>query len=98
MTSPLAHFLPPGFHPQIEDVMQVDISQQGRDYRALWRTHLRLRPFAVLGYSGLQPFLDQPKYSSVGHAMPENLHQPFVVHVVEGNHHTLPTVRTSRNG
>src|SRR5205085_10422936 len=76
-------FLPPGFHPQVEYVVQVDICQQGRDHRALWRTHLRFRPYTVLGNSGLQPFLDQPKYSSVGNAMLEKTHRPFVVHVVK---------------
>ena len=46
-------------------------------------TCLRIRPYAVLHYSGFQPFLDQPKDSGVGDAMLYKLEQPAFVQVVE---------------
>src|SRR5450631_407918 len=67
----------------VENIMQVDVGQQGRSYRSLWCPHLRLRPVAVLRNSGLQPFLDQPKYSPVGNPMLEKPQHPLVVHVIE---------------
>src|SRR5579872_4939506 len=52
---PARTLLPPCFHPQIEYVMQVDVSQQRRSYCPLRRPHLRLRPDTVLRHPGLQP-------------------------------------------
>jgi hypothetical protein len=49
----------------------------------LQRTQLRLRPLAIFGNSGLQPFLDQAKYPAIGHAVLNKLPRPFVVHVVK---------------
>src|SRR6516164_10266729 len=63
----LGVFLTPRLHPEVEDVMQIDIRQQGREHRPLRRT--RLRPSASLHHSGLQPVLDEPKYPAVGDAM-----------------------------
>src|ERR1017187_7158194 len=66
-----------------ENVMQVHVCQQRRYHRPLRRTHLRLRPFAVLRYSRFQPLPDEPEHPIVGHPMLDELHRPFVVHVVE---------------
>src|SRR5580658_1277239 len=38
---------------------------------------------AILRYPSLQPFLDQPKYTAVGHTMLDELHDPLVTHVIE---------------
>ncbi|HEX2711139.1 MAG TPA: recombinase family protein [Candidatus Acidoferrales bacterium] len=46
-------------------------------------SHLRLRPLAIFGDSCLQPFLDQTKYPTIGHAMLDELHGPLVAHVVK---------------
>src|SRR5436309_701062 len=43
----------------------------------------RLRPLTFFRYPSLQPFLDQPKYSSVGHSVLDKLHGPLMAHVVE---------------
>src|SRR3979490_2331893 len=48
---------PPG--PQIEDVMQVDVRQQGRGNLNLGSARLRLAHLPVLHHPGLQPFADQ---------------------------------------
>src|SRR5262249_15258135 len=45
--------------------------------------HRRFRPLAVFRNARLQPFLDQPQHSVVGHSMPEELQQPLVTDVVE---------------
>src|SRR5260370_31108471 len=61
---------------------------------SLRRTYLRLRPLTSFGNSSLQPFLDQAKYPAIVHTMLNKLHCPFVVHVVKGNHDTLPVTST----
>src|SRR5665213_2712690 len=43
---------------------------------------MRLRPLAVLRYSRLQPFLDQPKYPPISHPVLDELHRPFVAQIV----------------
>jgi site-specific DNA recombinase len=68
-----------------------------REHCSLRRTHLRLRPLAILRHPGLEPFLDQAKHTAIGHAMLDELHGPLVIHIVEGNRHTLPTVGTSQH-
>jgi len=55
----------------------------GRDHCPLRRTQLRLRPLAVFRYSRLEPFLDQAKHPLIGYPVLEELHRPFVAHVVE---------------
>src|SRR5262249_36000501 len=77
------HFLAPGFDPQIEDVMQIDIREQRRCHCALRSTYLGFRPLAIFRHSRLQPFLDQAKNAAIGHPVLDKLHRPFVAHVVE---------------
>jgi hypothetical protein len=73
----------PCFRPEIEGIMQIDIGQQWRYYRPLWRTYLTFRPRSVLGYPCLQPFLDQAQYPRIPYSMLHELDNPFVRHVVE---------------
>jgi site-specific DNA recombinase len=56
---------------------------KGSDHRPLRSAYLGLRPLALLRHSRLQPFLDQAKNAMVGHAVPDTLHRPFVVHLVK---------------
>jgi site-specific DNA recombinase len=53
------------------------------DHRPLRSPELRLRPVAFLRHSRLQPFLDQAKNAMVGHAVLDELHRPFVAHLVK---------------
>ncbi len=55
----------------------------GSDYRARRRTYLGILPFALFHHSGVQPFLDQTENSDVGHAMLEELEQPFSRQIIE---------------
>ena len=71
-------FLSPRLHPEVESVVQVNVSQQRRYHRPLRRTLLRFRPLAFLHHSGFQPFLDQPQDPAVGHAMLHELEHPLV--------------------
>src|SRR5260370_23568567 len=73
------------------------LASNGETHCPLWRPYLRLRPFAVLAYSRFQPFLDQAMDSLVGDSVLDETHRPFVTHVVEGNHHTLPNISSSPN-
>src|SRR5271157_6434728 len=63
--------------------MQVHVGEQRRNDCPLRRSYLRLRPLTVFRNSSLQPFLDQAKYPAIGHTMLNELHGPFMTHVVE---------------
>src|SRR5882757_162253 len=63
--------------------MQVHVGEQRRDHCSLRRTQICLRPLAVLRYSRLEPFLDQAEHPPIGHPMLDELHRPFLAHVVE---------------
>src|SRR5215831_19237170 len=79
----LGVFRTPRLHPEVKDIMQIDVSQQGREHGPLRRTHLCLRPYAFLHHPGFQPFLDEPKYPAVGDAMLYELEHPFVGNRIE---------------
>jgi hypothetical protein len=64
--------------PQIEDVVKVDIRQQGRHCCSLRRAHFALRPLPVHHDARGQPFLDEPQDSSVRYSVLDKLRQPFV--------------------
>ena len=55
----------------------------GRDHRSLWRAYIRFRPLTVFRYSGFQPFLDQAEHAAISHAVFNELHRPFVAHIVK---------------
>src|SRR6202165_1231002 len=74
---------PPLVHPEVEDVMQVEISQGRRNYRALGRPFLRLEPPALLHDPRLQPFLDEADDTSVPDAMLDKALHPTVIDLVE---------------
>ena len=59
------------------------LSCKGRNDRSLRRTHIRFRPLTVFRHSGSQPFLDQPEHAAISHAMLDELHRPFVAHIVK---------------
>src|SRR5215813_653150 len=63
--------------------MQVHVGEQRRNHCSLRRSYLGLRPLTILGNSSLQPFLDETKYPSIGHAMLDELHGSLVAHVVK---------------
>ena len=80
---PSGLLFPPLLDPQVEYVVQVDVRQQRRYNRPLWRTYRRLRPHPVLGYPGPEPFADQTQYPRVGNPMLDKPHQPCVVKRIE---------------
>ena len=81
---PSRALLAPDVHPQIEDVVQIDVRQQRRSYCPLRST---LSPSSTTSpssdHSRLQPFLDQAENAAVGDAVLDELHQPFVRQIVE---------------
>jgi site-specific DNA recombinase len=71
--------------------------RSGSHHRSLRSPYRRLRPFAVFAHSRLQPLLDQADNSLIGDPVLHKPLRPLMAHPVEGNHHTLPTVRTFRS-
>src|ERR1035438_8687646 len=72
-----------GSQPPNKTVRTKYLLCKGSDHCSLRRTHIRLRPLAILRYSRLEPFLDQAKHTTVGHPVLDELHRPFMAHVVE---------------
>src|SRR5438128_3751432 len=86
------------FTPGVEDILQVDMGQPRRGHCPLWRSYRRLQPLPFFRHPRLQPFLHPTDEAPVRYPLLDELHHPFVVDVVQGNHHTLPTLSTSPNG
>jgi hypothetical protein len=63
---------------------------RGSNHGPLWHSDRRLRPLALLGHSGPRPFLDQAEDARIGHAMLEELDEPFVGQRVEGFDNSIP--------
>src|SRR5215472_4314482 len=55
---PARPLLPPCLHPQIQDMVQVEICQDGRNHRALRTTFRRLVPLPLFHHARLEPLLD----------------------------------------
>src|ERR1051325_5961695 len=75
--------LTPVLHPEVEHVMQVDVSQQGRGTAALWRSFSTACPLFFFQHACVQPFTDEPQHALVRHSMLDELNQPFVVQTIE---------------
>ena len=55
---------------------------KGSGHRSLWRAYIRLGPLTVFRHSSFQPFLDQAEHTAISHAVLDELHRPFMIHVV----------------
>ncbi len=75
--------LPPWIAPLVEHVVQVHVGKQRRDHRSLWRALLRLRPFAFLDHSRVEPFSDPSQDSRIGDPPPDHSHQVLFFNVIE---------------
>jgi hypothetical protein len=86
----------PLVRPQVEDVVQVDIGKQRRDYRALRRTHPHIGLLPVFDNPGSEPLADQSQDSRVTDPVLEESHHPGMIDGVEGTHDTLPISKSFR--
>ncbi|MGB8837045.1 MAG: hypothetical protein WCC67_09900, partial [Candidatus Acidiferrales bacterium] len=68
----------PCLNPQIENVMEIDVSHQWRSTPALRRTLLRSDSFPILQHARVQPLLDEPYDAPVRDAMLDELDEPVV--------------------
>src|SRR5580693_7657661 len=75
--------LTPCLDPQVEHVVQVDVSQQRRCTAALGRPFLHTYPFPILQHAGIQPFLDEPHDAPICDPVLDELHKPFVRNSIE---------------
>ena len=73
----------PRLDPQIEHIMEVEVSQQRRSTTALWRSFLHSYPFPILQHARVEPLLDQPHDAPVCDPVLEKLDQPFVGNPIE---------------
>jgi len=64
----------------------------------LWGAFLAGHAHPILHHAGLQEAPDDAKEAFVADAAREARHQDVVIDPIEGNHHTLPIISTSRNG
>ncbi len=75
--------LTPVLHPEVEHVVQIDVSQQRRGTAALWRSFFTARPLSFFQHARVQPFTDEPHHALVSHSVLDELHQPFMVQTIE---------------
>src|SRR5215469_12332535 len=77
-------FLPPPLvHPDVEDIMQVEICQDRRNHRPLRSPFLCLGPPSLLHHARFQPFLDQADDPLISHSVLHKLDHPNMIDSVE---------------
>ena len=64
--------LAPRVNPEVVYVVKIDVRQQWRDGRALWRPFQRIQPLALFQHPRLQPFLDQANDPLVAYSVLES--------------------------
>src|SRR5665213_1244311 len=74
---------PPLPDPSVEDVVEVDVGEEGRCTRPLGRSLVARRPRPVLDHPCGQPLLDQPQDPFVRYPVLEKLFQPNVIELGE---------------
>ena len=75
--------LSPVLHPEVEHIVQIDVSQQRRGTAALRRSFFTARPLALFQHARVQPFTNEPQDALVSYSMLDELNQPFVVQTIE---------------
>src|ERR1019366_120275 len=70
--------LSPLLGPQVEHIVQVDLSQYRRNAAALDRTDLAVHSLPILQHASVQPFLDESHDALVPDSVLDKLHQPFM--------------------
>ena len=88
--------LSPLTDPEIVDVVQVDVCEERRNYRALRRPLHRFDLSALLKHPCRQPFADQPDNPPITDPMLNEPYQPCVADRVEGSGRRLPIAMTFR--
>src|SRR6266481_7261446 len=68
----------PLLRPEVEDIVQVSVSQQGGNGRPLWRTCLAVCHYPFFKHSRLQPFANQPENTLVADPMFQETDEPFM--------------------
>src|SRR6266700_3611567 len=75
--------LTPVLHPEVEHIVQIDVSQQRRGTTALWRSFITARPLSFFQHACVQPFTNEPHHALVCYPVLDELNQPFVVQAIE---------------
>jgi len=84
----------PCLDPQVEHIMEVNVSQQRRSTTTLRRPFLHTYSLPILQHARVEPFLDQPHNAPICDPVLDELDQPFVGEMIEGLYDTLPIIRT----
>src|SRR5712691_3602835 len=75
--------LTPLLHPEVEHVVQIDVSQHRRGTAALWRSFFTARPLTLFQHACVQPFTDEPHHALVRYPVLDELYQPLMVQTIE---------------
>src|SRR5829696_1957801 len=75
--------LTPVLHPEVEHVVQIEVSQQRRGTAALWRSFFAAPPLSFFQHARVQPFADESHHAPVSYAVLDELYQPFMVQLIE---------------
>jgi hypothetical protein len=75
--------LSPALHPEIVNVVQIDLRQKRRDHGALGCAPLDCQQAPFFEHACLQPLADQAQHAPVPDPVLQEPHQPRVAHAVE---------------
>jgi len=74
---------PPSLSPEIEDIVQVDVGQQRRDYRTLTSSYVTCVDDPIVQDACLQPFSDEANDTSVADPVLQETDEPLVINRVK---------------
>src|ERR1700740_959892 len=80
--------------PQIEHVVQIQITQQNADSTTLWGSFFARMEFFVFQNVGFQPASDQADQTRVSYSVLDKAEHAFMTQAPEGLYNTLPIIRT----
>src|SRR5260370_9563124 len=75
--------LTPVLRPEVEHVVQIDVSQQRRGTAALWCSLFTARPLSLFQHACVQPFANEPHHALVSYSVLNELNQPLMVQTIK---------------
>src|SRR5450631_634711 len=80
---PATRAFPPLVRPYVEDVVEVKITEQRRNYRTLRGSRFRRCQRSIFHYASFEPFADQADYPLIADALFYETDEPIVAHRIE---------------
>ena len=69
--------------PFVQDFMEIDVRQKGRDHSSLWRAGVWVRKLACFENPSLEPLIDYPSYHTIAHPQVKKAPEMSMVQRIE---------------